>query len=89
MKVLRLKLDIEVSGGQVLKSATFNAVTSKVDEIVDEVNKLPEMNVAIRENRLLIDAIKKEKVDIPQGMFDDMKEAGLLDPTKEYNTYEE
>lgn len=83
------KLNLEFGAGQVLKATQMNVITGKVDEVVDEVNKLPDMDSAIKENRLLINAIKEEKVDIPQDMFDDMKEAGLLDPTKEYNTYEE
>lgn len=83
------KLNLEFGAGQVLKATQMNVITGKVDEVVDEVNKLPDMDSAIKENRSLINAIKEEKVDIPQDVFDDMKESGTLDPTKEYNTYEE
>ena len=83
------KLDIEVSAGQILKSATVNAITRKVDDIVDEVNKLPDMNVSIRENRRLIEAMKEEQVYLSQEAFKDLQEQNKLDPDKTYYTYEQ
>ena len=32
---------------------------------------------------------KEDIIDLPQSEFDALREAGLLDPSKEYNTYED
>ena len=72
-----------------MKSLWLNLIAQKTDEIVDEVNKLPQMVAATEANALEIQGIINSKVDIPQKLFDEMKKEGTLDITKEYNTYEE
>lgn len=83
------KLNLEFSPTQVLKSATMNTITDKVDEIVDEVNKLPQMVAATETNALEIQALKDKGVELTQSEFDAMMGAGTLDTTKDYYTYEE
>lgn len=83
------KLNLEFSPAQVLKSASLNTIAGKVDEIVDEVNKLPQMEAATKSNKLEIDALKESEVNIKQSVFDEMYEEGTLDTSKNYYTYEE
>lgn len=83
------KLNLDFSAGQVMKSAVMNIITDKVDEIVDEVNKLPSMVSATETNKLEIDALKDREVNIKQSVFDEMYEEGTLDTSKDYYTYEE
>lgn len=83
------KLNLEFTAGQVMKSLWLNLISQKTDEIVDEVNKLPQMAAAMATNKLEIDALKEKEVNIKQSVFDEMLAAGTLDPTKTYNTYEE
>ena len=81
------KLNLEFSAGQVMKSLWLNLIAQKTDEIVDEVNKLPEMSTAITENANAIQSIKDSEVDISQEVFDDTPESEL-DPSKTYYIYE-
>jgi hypothetical protein len=81
------KLNLEFSAGQVMKSLWLNLISQKTDEIVDEVNKLPEMSTAITENANAIQSIKDSEVDISQEVFDDTPESEL-DPSKTYYIYE-
>ena len=73
---------------QVMKALWLNLISQKTDEIVDEVNKLPEMSVAITENANAIQEIKDSDVDISQEEFDALQEEGRLDPSKSYYIYE-
>lgn len=82
------KLNLEFSAGQVMKSLWLNLIAQKTDEIVDEVNKLPEMSTAITENANAIQDIKDSEVDISQAEFDALQESGELDPSKTYYIYE-
>lgn len=82
------KLNLEFSAGQVMKSLWMNLIAQKTDEIVDEVNKLPEMSTAITENTNAIQSIKDSEVDISQAEFDALQESGELDPSKTYYIYE-
>ena len=82
------KLNLEFSAGQVMKSLWLNLISQKTDEIVDEVNKLPEMSTAITENANAIQGIKDSEVDISQAEFDALQESGKLDPSKTYYIYE-
>lgn len=82
------KLNLEFSPSQVLKSATMNTITQKIDEAIDEINTLPEIKASVEEVEIKIQSIKDSVVYLPQSVFDDLEEKGELDPTKEYNTYE-
>lgn len=82
------KLNLEFSAGQVMKALWLNLISQKTDEIVDEVNKLPEMSMAITENANAIQGIKDSEVDISQDEFDALQESGNLDPSKTYYIYE-
>lgn len=82
------KLNLEFSAGQVMKSLWLNLISKKTDEIVDEVNKLPQMVAATEANALEIQGIKDSDVDISQADFDTLQESGKLDPTKTYYIYE-
>lgn len=81
------KLNLEFSAGQVMKSLWLNLISKKTDEIVDEVNKLPQMVAATEANALEIQGIKNSEVDISQKVFDDTPESEL-DPSKTYYIYE-
>ena len=82
------KLNLEFSAGQVMKSLWLNLISKKTDEIVDEVNKLPQMVAATEANALEIQGIKDSEVDISQSEFDALQESGELDPSKTYYIYE-
>ena len=82
------KLNLEFSAGQVMKSLWLYLISKKTYEIVDEVNKLPEMSTAITENANAIQSIKDSEVDISQAEFDALQESGELDPSKTYYIYE-
>lgn len=82
------KLNLEFSPGQVMKSLWMNLIAKKTDEIVDEVNKLPEMVAATKENKLEIEAIRNSEVDISQEEFDALQASGGLDETKTYYIHE-
>lgn len=82
------KLNLEFSAGQVMKSLWLNLISKKTDEIVDEVNKLPQMVAATEANALEIQGIKDSEVDISQAEFDALQESGKLDPSKTYYIYE-
>ena len=71
-----------------MKSLWLNLISQKTDEIVDEVNKLPEMVAATEANALEIQGIKDSEVDISQAEFDALRESGKLDPSKTYYIYE-
>lgn len=82
------KLNLEFSAGQVMKSLWLNLIAQKTDEIVDEVNKLPQMAAATETNALEIQSIKDSEVDISQAEFDALQQSGRLDPSKTYYIYE-
>lgn len=82
------KLNLTVSPGQVMKALWINLISGKTDEIVDEVNKLPQMTAATETNALKIKALEEKEVDILQATFDTMLKEGTLDTTKDYYTYE-
>ena len=82
------KLNLEFSAGQVMKALWLNLISQKTDEIVDEVNKLPEMSTAITENANAIQDMKDSEVDISQAEFDALQSEGRLDPAKTYYIYE-
>lgn len=82
------KLNLEFSAGQVMKALWLNLISQKTDEIVDEVNTLPDMRAATEEVALRVDAVEAEGVDISQADFDALQESGNLDPTKTYYIYE-
>lgn len=82
------KLNLEFSAGQVMKSLWLNLISQKTDEIVDEVNKLPQMVADTEANALEIQGIKDSEVDISQSEFDALQESGKLDPSKTYYIYE-
>lgn len=82
------KLNLEFSAGQVMKSLWLNLIAQKTDEIVDEVNKLPQMVAATETNALEIQSIKDSEVDISQADFDALQKSGQLDPSKTYYIYE-
>ena len=82
------KLNLDFSAGQVMKSSVMNVITDKVDEIVDEVNKLPAMVAATETVSLRVDEIEASEVDISQEEFDALQESGGLDETKTYYIYE-
>ena len=71
-----------------MKSLWLNLISKKTDEIVDEVNKLPQMVAATEANALEIQSIKDSEVDISQSEFDALQESGKLDPSKTYYIYE-
>ena len=83
------KLEFQFTAGQVLKAELMNVMKDRINEVVDSANTLPETKAKIENNRLHIEALENEKVDLIQEEFDAMLAAGTLDPTKEYNTYEE
>lgn len=82
------KLNLEFSPSQVLKSATMNTITQKIDEAIDEINTLPEIKASVEEVEIKIQSIKDSVVYLPQSLFDELEKKGELDATKEYNTYE-
>ena len=71
-----------------MKSLWLNLIAQKTDEIVDEVNKLPQMAAATETNALEIQSIKDSEVDISQAEFDALQQSGRLDPSKTYYIYE-
>ena len=71
-----------------MKSLWLNLIAQKTDEIVDEVNKLPQMAAATETNALEIQSIKDSEVDISQAEFDALQESGKLDTSKTYYIYE-
>lgn len=81
------KLNLEFSAGQVMKAIWLNLISQKTDEIVDEVNKLPQIVAATETNALEIQGIKDSEVDISQKVFDDTPESEL-DSSKTYYIYE-
>lgn len=55
----------------------------------ESIKTLAGQIVQIQENTKDIKAIKETKVYLTQSEFDKLREAGELDESKEYNTYEE
>lgn len=82
------KLNLNFSPSQVLKAATLNVITGKIDELVTEANKNPATQAAIALNSERIDNIINSEVDISQAEFDALQESGKLDPSKAYYIYE-
>ena len=63
-------------------------IDKMIEDVVDAANHVNVVEAKAEENRILINNMIEEVVDITQEEFDAMLEAGTLDPTKEYNTYE-
>lgn len=53
------KLNLEFAPSQILKAASLNTITGKVDEIVDEVNKLPSIKLETETNTKSIQQLEK------------------------------
>lgn len=83
------KLNLNFSPSQVLKAATMNVITGKVDEMIEEVNTLPAMRAATEAVNLRVDEVIESDVDISQAEFDELQASGELDETKTYYIYEE
>lgn len=81
------KLNINFTPAQVLKSELMNIITAKIDEIVNEANKIQPLEAKANENRVMIENMRNSEVDISQEEFDDTPESEL-DPTKTYYIYE-
>ena len=81
------KLNINFTPAQVLKAELMNIITAKIDEVVNEVNKIQPLEAKANENRVMIENMRNSEVDISQAEFDDTPESEL-DPTKTYYIYE-
>ena len=81
------KLNINFTPAQVLKAELMNIITAKIDEIVNEANKIQPLEAKAKENRVMIENMRNSEVDISQEEFDDTPESEL-DPTKTYYIYE-
>ena len=82
------KLNINFTPAQVLKAELMNIITAKIDEVVNEVNKILPLEVRANENRVMIENMRNSEVDISQTEFDALMESGGLDPSKTYYIYE-
>lgn len=82
------KLNINFTPAQVLKAELMNIITAKIDEIVNEANKILPLEVKANENRVMIENMRNSEVDISQTEFEALQEAGELDETKTYYIYE-
>lgn len=81
------KLNINFTPAQVLKAELMNIITAKIDEVVNEANKIQPLEAKANENRVMIENMRNSEVDISQEEFDDTPESEL-DPTKTYYIYE-
>lgn len=81
------KLNIIFKPAQVLKAELMNIITAKIDEVIEEANKILPLEVKANENRVMIENMQNSEVDISQKEFDDTPESEL-DPTKTYYIYE-
>lgn len=82
------KLNLNFTAAQVLKAQVMNIITGKIDEVVDAANHVNVVESKAEENRILINNMKEEAVDISQADFDALQESGELDETKTYYIYE-
>lgn len=83
------KLNIKFTPAQVLKAELMNIITAKIDEIVNEANKIQPLEAKANENRVMIENMRNSEVDISQAEFDALMESGGLDPNITYYIYEE
>lgn len=83
------KLEIQFKPAQILKSEVMNIVVQKIDEVVNEANKIQHLEAKANENRVMIENMRKSEVDISQAEFDALMESGGLDPNITYYIYEE
>lgn len=82
------KLNLNFTAAQVLKAQVMNIITGKIDEVVDAANHVNVVEAKAEENRILINNMREEAVDISQTDFEALQEAGELDETKTYYIYE-
>ena len=82
------KLNLNFTAAQVLKAQVMNIITGKIDEVVDAANHVNVVEAKAEENRILINNMKEEAVDISQTDFEALQDAGELDETKTYYIYE-
>lgn len=82
------KLNLNFTAAQVLKAQVMNIITGKIDEVVDAANHVNVVEAKAEENRILINNMREEAVDISQADFDALQESGELDETKTYYIYE-
>ena len=82
------KLNLNFTAAQVLKAQVMNIITGKIDEVVDAANHVNVVEAKAEENRILINNMREEAVDISQADFEALQEAGELDETKTYYIYE-
>lgn len=82
------KLNLNFSAAQVLKAQVMNIIAGKIDEVVDAANHVNVVEAKAEENRILINNMREEVVDISQTDFEALQEAGELDETKTYYIYE-
>lgn len=82
------KLNINFTPAQVLKAELMNIITAKIDEVVNEANKIQPLEAKAKENRVMIENMRNSEVDISQAEFEALQEAGELDETKTYYIYE-
>lgn len=82
------KLNLNFTAAQVLKAQVMNIITGKIDEVVDAANHVNVVDAKAEENRILINNMREEAVDISQTDFEALQEAGELDETKTYYIYE-
>lgn len=83
------KLEIQFKPAQILKSEVMNIVVQKIDEVVNEANKIQPLEAKANENRVMIENMRNSEVDISQTEFDALIESGGLDPNITYYIYEE
>lgn len=79
------KLDITFAPAQILKAELMNLIVGRINEVVDSANLVHEVKAYAEDTRKIVDS----NVDISQAEFEAMQEAGTLDITKNYYTYEE
>lgn len=82
------KLNIKFTPAQVLKAELMNIITAKIDEVINEANKIQPLEAKANENRVMIENMRNSEVDISQEEFDALMESGGLDPNITYYIYE-
>ena len=82
------KLGLEFFSGEILKSEKMNLIKDKVNELVEEANKIPALESSTKTNSLEILSMRNKEVDISQADFDVLQASGELDPTKTYYIYD-
>lgn len=67
------KLNLEFAPSQILKAASLNTITGKVDELVDEVNKLPSIKLETETNTKSIQQLE----EIAERISSDLSDIGV------------